>query len=168
MRGVGNGRVGRLRIGIGGWRGPSDGVRRALPCVAYRAIMGGGSDARRGWMARGVTVASESTGEVGTMSGVEEREGVAFGERRLREGRDCARDCALVVSSVINGFRGVDGLTFRDTLGEEGEGDVSSSGGGELVNARSVNEGVFEKVASTEEDTAMCSVALWKVLCTNR
>ena len=52
--GVGGGNVGRLSNGIGGGLGMMDGVSRALPCVAKRAIMGGGREARRGCSARGV------------------------------------------------------------------------------------------------------------------
>lgn len=39
---------------MGGGRETMDGVSRALPCALKRAIMGGGSDARRGCSARGV------------------------------------------------------------------------------------------------------------------
>ena len=45
--GVGGGNGGRLSIGIIGW-GRIEGVSRALPCIWYRCIIGGGKEASRG------------------------------------------------------------------------------------------------------------------------
>lgn len=66
-----------------------EGVSRVLPCVAYRAIIGGGSDARRGCIGFGVG-ASEVDGAGVTLGAGEPLgiDGVAWGEAILREGRD--------------------------------------------------------------------------------
>ena len=94
-----------------------DGVSRALPCVAKRAIMGGGREARRGCSARGVGSPDVDRGvawpEKEFIDGDWDAEEVREGACIRREGRDwvnricgdCNRSGWGVASPLVSGIR---------------------------------------------------------------